>query len=463
MRKIIMHNAKFIIGIVAMSLLSSCGLYKKYERPTDVEVKGIMRGAETADSLTFGDVDWHEVFTDPQLQNLIQQGLDNNDDMFAAAANVKKLEAALQAARLAFLPTVNFNPSGTLSKVLTGNRKGDWSKSYALPVSASWTFDLFGNILSQKRSAQMSLEMAKDNEQAVRSRLICSIANSYYTLLMLDRQLEILTEMEGISSNTLEMMKLQKELRGAKETSVMSAKSALLNIQANKVDMRRQISEVEASLSLLVDQPAQHIERGKLANQSLPTQFATGTELSLLRNRPDVHAAEMNLAACFYDVENARSKMYPTITISGTGSFTNDIGTIANPGQWLARFVGGLTQPIFQNGRLRAQLKVAKLSYEVAFREWEHQILHAGAEVSNALVEYNSSNEQSLIDRENVEVLTKAVDYTQQLYRMRSSTYLEVLTAQQQLLNAQIDQVSDDFNKMQAVVSLYSALGGGRK
>lgn len=455
------------IGLVAV-LMGSCGLYSKYERPeVKVNTSAAMRDAElyanTTDSLGFGDVAWREVFTDPQLQQLIQAGLDNNLDIYKAVASVKQMEEALRCARLAFLPSLALAPNGSFSKVLTGDYKSDWSKSYALPISASWTIDIFGNILAQKRNAEATLAMTKDYEQAARSGVICGVANSYYTLLMLDRQLEILAEMEKLTKETWEMMKLQKDLRGARETSVVSAQAAFLKVQAQAVDMRRQVREVENALSLLVGREAQAISRGKLADQTLPSEFSTGYPLRILSIRPDVHAKEMNLAACFYDVQKARSSMYPSLTISANGSYTNSLGSmIANPGQLIANFVGSLAQPIFSNGRLTAQLRIEKIDYEVAEKEWIHSILNAGAEISNSLVEYHSANEKGALDRQQVEVLKRSVDYTLNLFKMGTSSYLEVLTAQSSLLNAEISQVTDDFNKMQAVVNLYSALGGGR-
>lgn len=455
------------IGLVAV-LMGSCGLYSKYERPeVKVNTSAAMRDAElyanTTDSLGFGDVAWREVFTDPQLQQLIQAGLDNNLDIYKAVASVKQMEEALRCARLAFLPSLALAPNGSFSKVLTGDYKSDWSKSYALPISASWTIDIFGNILAQKRNAEATLAMTKDYEQAARSGVICGVANSYYTLLMLDRQLEILAEMEKLTKETWEMMKLQKDLRGARETSVVSAQAAFLKVQAQAVDMRRQVREVENALSLLVGREAQAISRGKLADQTLPSEFSTGYPLRILSIRPDVHAKEMNLAACFYDVQKARSSMYPSLTISANGSYTNSLGSmIANPGQLIANFVGSLAQPIFSNGRLTAQLRIEKIDYEIAEKEWIHSILNAGAEISNSLVEYHSANEKGALDRQQVEVLKKSVDYTLNLFKMGTSSYLEVLTAQSSLLNAEISQVTDDFNKMQAVVNLYSALGGGR-
>ena len=459
-----MKKLNIIAIMSAAVLLNSCGLYNKYERP-DVATDGIMRDAEqyvsTADTTSFGDVDWREVFTDPQLQALIQQGLDKNYDLLNAAQDVKIAEAQLMSARLAFLPSFTFSPSGTLSKAFdTGT---DWSKAYALPVTASWNADLFGNLTAQNRSKKLALIATQDYQQAVRSRVICGIANCYYTLLMLDRQLEILTGMEQLTKETWDMMKLQKELRGARETSVLSAEASYLDVKANVVDMRRQIHEVENTLSLLIGQQAQSIARGKLYEQNLPSTFSAGIPVSMLANRPDIHAAEMSLAQCFYGIQSAKSSFYPSLTFTANGSFTNNLQGIVNPGKFLLSFVGNLTQPIFQNGKLVAGLKVAKAQYEKAYNNWESSILTAGSEVSDALVQYNSSHEKGLLDRQQVEVRKKNVDHTRDLFKMGSSTYLEVITAQQQLLNAEISQVTDDFNKMQAVVNLYSALGGGRK
>lgn len=450
-------------------LMSSCGLYSKFKAPEAQVDNSIIRGYDelgiVADSVSFADVAWREVFTDPQLQVLIEKGLENNVDVHAAAVNVQKLEEALKCARLAFLPSVTFTPDASLSNVFAGEmRSKAWKRNYAMPITAKWSADIFGKILATKRGAEMSLEMVKDYEQAARSGIICGVANMYYTLLMLDRQLEILQDMEKLTKSTWEMMKLQKDLRGARETAVVSAEAAHLNVQSNIIDMKRQIMELENALSLLINQQAQSIKRGKLEDQTLPEKFSTGCAVGVLSNRPDVHAALMNLAACFYDIEVARSAFFPGLNITATGSFTNGLGgAVVNPGNWLANFAASLTQPVFQNGRLRYQLKVAKLEYELAEKEWEHALLNAGAEVSNALILYNSSKDKADIDRQQVAVLEKSVAYTQELFKMGGSSYLEVISAQSNLLNAEISAVGDNFDKMQAVVNLYSALGGGRK
>ena len=450
-------------------LMSSCGLYNKYERPENVETSGLIRDVLSdrdtlvvQDTASFGNLPWREVFTDPQLQALIEQGLQKNTNLLNAALNVQSYEAILKAAKLAFLPAVQIGnaqqPMGTISWL--HNDPVVTTKSYNMPVTASWTLDLFGNVLSQKRSTQMKLLAMKDNQMAVRAQVISGIANSYYTLLMLDQQLAITNEMSQMAKETWEMMQLQYQLGRMRSTSVQSAQASYLSTLTQANDFRRQIRATENALCLLIGQQGQQIPRSTLDAQSLPAEFATGVGVALLKNRPDVHQAEMQLATCFHDVQTARSKFYPSVTIGGSAAFTNQNGTI-NPGKWLTSVFGSLMQPIFQRGALTANLKVSKLQYEQAFNNWQNAILKAGNEVSNALVNYNGYDENSKLEAQRVEVLTKNVEDTRALYKSSGSSYLEVLTAQTQLLNARLKQVTNDFNKMQSVVSLYTALGGG--
>ena len=460
-----MKSFNIIIMVSAAALLSGCGIYGKYERP-EVDAAGIVRDVTSntdtlavTDTTSFGNLPWKSVFTDPALQSLIEKGLENNTDLLNAALNVKMVEAQLMVAKLAFVPSFTFSPQGTISS-WDGNKA---TKTYSLPVNASWSIDLFGNLLNQKRSAQMALLATKDYQLVVKTNLIANVANAYYTLLMLDKQLEIVNNMVGLTKETWDMMKLQKDFKGGKETSVQSAEANYYSVLAQAADLKRQIRETENSLSLLLGQRAQYIERGKIDDQNLPVEFSTGVSLQMLNNRPDVHYAEMTLAQCFYNTQAARSKFYPNITISGSGAFTNSAGAgIVNPGKWLLSAVGSLVQPIFQNGQLIAGLKVAKAEQEQAYNTWQNAVLSAGSEVSNALVLYNSSDEKSKLEAKQVESLRKNVEYTKDLFQSAGSTYLEVITAQQSLLNAELAKVQDDFYKMQAVVNLYYALGGGR-
>jgi len=463
---------KLMILAAATMLLGSCGLYNKYERPDNVQTQGLIRdvvvdgdtlAVAPQDTASFGNLPWREVFTDTQLQALIEQGLQKNANLQNAALTVKMYETMLTAAKLAFLPAIQIGstqPMGSITTIYTD--PSTTTKSYSIPVTASWTLDLFGNILSKKRSTQMKLLGYKDYQMAVRAQVISGIANSYYTLLMLDEQLRIVNEMGDMAKETWEMMKLRYNLGRVRSTNVQSAEAAYLATQTQANDFRRQIRATENALSLLIGQQGQQIPRSTLAEQSLPSEFSTGVGVALLKNRPDVHNAEMNLAACFHDVQTARSQFYPNVTIGATAAFSNNSGAL-NPGKWLTTLFGTLTQPIFMRGALVANLKVSKMQYEQAFNVWQHNILQAGNEVSNALVNYNGYDANSKIESQRIEVLTKNVEDTRALYKNSGSTYLEVLTAQQQLLSAQLNKVTADFNKMQTVVSLYTALGGGGK
>ena len=454
-----------ILGFAAVAFSSCKSLYGKYERP-DVNTEGLYRDPvsltdtlQVNDTTSFGNLPWREVFTDPYKQGFIEKALNNNADLLNAALNVKMVEEQLKVAKLAFLPSVAVSPQGTLSSFDGGKA----TKAYTLPISASWNVDLFGNLLNSKRSVQMQLLATKDYQTVVQANIISGVANLYYTLLMLDRQVEIIDEMSELTKQTWERMKLLKDTRiGYRSTAVQSAEASHLSVQANAVDLKRQIREMENSLTLLMGEPAHAIERGKLENQQLPTKFSTGVGIQLLNNRADVHAAELSLAQCFYDINVARSRFYPNITISGTGAFTNNNGLV-NPGKILLSAVGSLVQPIFQHGQIVAGLKVAKMQYEKAYNTWQNTILKAGNEVSNALVQYNSSEEKSKIEEKQIAVLRQNVIDTKASYGLNSTTYLEIISAQSNLLNAEISKVSDDFYKMQAVVNLYQALGGGAK
>ena len=445
-------------------LLSSCGIYKKYERP-EVNTKGLYRDTlsdqdtlVSNDTTTLGSTPWREVFTDPKLQTLIDSALSNNSDLLTAALSVKQSEDMLKVAKLAYVPSFVFSPNGALSS-WDGAKT---NKTYSLPIQASWTVDLFGSLLNAKRAQQMVLVQARDYQRAVRTSIISGVANCYYTLLMLDEQLRITKETEALTEQTWKTMQDMKEYYGYNEGSVLSAKANYLSVKASIPEIERQIRETENSLSLLLAQAPTRIDRGTFAGQSLPENLRTGVGIQVLANRPDVHAKEMALANCFYNVNKARSAFYPNITITGSAAWTNSSGMgIVNPGKMLLNAVGSLVQPIFQHGQLIAGLRVAKSQQEQAYIAWQQSILNAGSEVSNALKLYETSAKLSEVEAERVETLQSNVEAVTALMA-NGSTYLEVITAQQALLASKLQKVVDDFNKMQAVVNLYYALGGGR-
>lgn len=456
-----------IIGLAAVTLTGCKSLYGKYERPA-VNTSGLIRDAvndndtlAVTDTTSFANIPWRSVFTDPQLQTLIEKTLANNPDLLNAALNIDMAEAQLKVAKLAFLPGITFTPQGTIS-TWDGQKA---NKTYSLPVNASWDANLFGSLTAAKRSTQVSMLQMKDYQVAVQTKLIANVANMYYTLLMLDKQLQIVTDMEKLTKDTWDIMKVQLQtVRGVRSTAVQSAESNYLSVQTQKEDIKRQIRETENSLSLVMGEQAHAISRSTLDAQSLPTTFSTGVGVQLLSNRADVHANEMALANCFYNIEVARSRFYPSLTISASGAYTNSGGMgITNPGKILLSAVGSLTQPIFMKGQLRAGLRVAEDQYKQALNTWQSSVLSAGSEVSNALVLYNASDAKSKLEQKRIAVLKKNVEDTRNLMASAGATYLEVITAQSNLLNAQLNQVQDDFSKMQAVVNLYYALGGGAK
>lgn len=458
---------QIITLMCATAFLSSCHIYKSYDRPDDISTSALYRDTASvndtlaADTANFGNLPWREVFTDPQLQALIEKGLNNNSDIRTAALKVKEAEAPLLIAKMAYAPSLTLSPQGTVSSF----DKSAATKTYSLPVQAGWQIDLFGQLLNPKRYAKATLDQTKAYQQAVRTQIIASIANMYYTLLMLDRQLEISTSTAEILKKNTETMQAMKDaaLYNINGAGVEQSRAAYAQVLASLPEIRRSIRETENALSILLGETPQNIQRGVLEAQQLPSEFSVGIPLQLLSNRPDVKAAEMSLAAAYYNTNTARSAFYPKIMLSGSAGWTNSAGSaIINPAKFLASAIGSLTQPLFQNGVNIAKLKIAKAQQEEAKIQFQQTLLSAGGEVSNALYQYQAVTETAASRAVQVNSSKNAADYTKELFNLGTATYLEVLSAEQSYLSAQISEVSDTYNRMQAVVSLYQALGGGR-
>lgn len=457
---------QIIYMMCATALLSSCHIYKSYDRPKDIDASGVYRDPYSAtdtlvtDTANMGNLPWTEIFRDPKLQALVLQGLENNVDLQTANLRVEEAQAMLLSARLSYLPSINLAPQGTLSSF--DHAKA--SKTYQLPAVASWEVDLFGKILNAKRGAKADLLQSEAYRQAVHSQLIANIANGYYTLLMLDRQLAISEETSKIWKENVRAMEAMKEAGMTTEAAVAQSRANSHQVEASLADLRRQIRETENALSVLLAQAPHAIDRGTLEEQQLPEDLATGIPLQLLSNRPDVKAAEMALAGAYYTTNQARSAFYPQITLTGTAGWTNTAGSmIVNPGKVILSAVGQLAQPIFNRGKLIANLKVSKAEEEIARMNFQQSILNAGREVSDALYLYEAATKKMEEHAAQADVLMNAVDYTQALFHSGQASYLEVLTAQQSLLSAQLNEVADIFQRMQAVIDLYQALGGGRE
>lgn len=455
---------QIILMMCAAALFSSCGIYNSYKRPNDITVEGLYRDTVAvndtlvSDTTNMGNVSWREMFRDPKLQTLIEQGLAHNTDLQTAMLQVKQAQASLMTARLSFLPSFTLSPQGGITKMENTPSYRTWQA----PINASWEADLFGNLLNTSRGAKASLLQSEAYEQAVRSQVIANIANLYYTLLMLDRQLEISEETQVKWNQTLTMMKSMMEAGMSNKAGVAQTEASCYAVAASIAEIRQTIRETENSLSTLLGMTPQHIDRGRLEDQVMPEEINAGVPLQLLSNRPDVRSAEMSLASAFYLTNKARSAFYPNISVTGTLGWTNGTTGTINPAEIIKNAIVSLTQPIFNRGALIANLKITKAQQEQAHLNFQQTLLNAGAEVSNALYAYQTVGEKSQQRDMQVKALEDAVEATVGLMSVGETTYLDVITAQQSLLNAQLTQVQDDYDYLQSVINLYQALGGGR-
>lgn len=457
---------RIVMMLVAVMMVTGCGIYKKYERPAEVVTDSLFgERFQSADTSSIADLGWRELFTDPQLQVLIDSALARNTDLRTARLRVEQAMAGLKIARLDYLPSINFAPEGAVSgfnnfeNVTTG---AGWT--YTVPVAASWEIDIFGGKTNAKRQAQSAAAMAQDYEQAARTGLIAGVATQYYTLLMLDEQLRIAKQTCEKFSESVRVLRAMVGAGMGNEVAVAQMEGAWYQVEAAVEDIRKAINELENSMSVTLCQTPRSIHRGKLSSAVFPDQLATGVPAALLSRRPDVRAAENNLAAAYYAVNVARADLYPSLSLSGVLGWTNNLGgTVMDPSGLLMNAAGSLFQPIFNAGALRGKVKIARADQQAAALAFQQTVLDAGAEVNNALTQYQTALAKEQWRNRQVEALQTALTKTEKLMQYTSTTYLEVLTAQQSLLQAQTSQAQDTFEKISAVVTLYRALGGGQE
>lgn len=436
---------------IAVLTLSSCGLYKQYEREDMDFVDSLYRRMSVPqDSISTGSIAWERIFTDPLLQEWINIGLEYNTDLNVARLKVKEADAALLAARWALLPGADFSAQGGVP--------GQFSAS----IGASWQTDIFGGLRNAKRRAQAALEQSEAYRQAVQTQLVATIANSYYTLLMLDEQLSISTRTMTTWEESIRTLEALKRAGKTNEAAVLQAKANKLSVEANVLTLEKEILAVENSFCALIGIVPMPVERSSMAMQELPETLSAGVPLDLLSRRPDVRQAELALAQTFYSVNSARASFYPNITLSGAIGWTTGNGNIAlDPGSLIANFIAGLTQPIFGRGVNKARLQAAQAQHEQAAYLFRQSLLDAGVEVNNALTMWQTAKKRVELDKKQVLNLQAAVWNTQLLMKHGNADYLEVLTAQKNLLQAELTEASDRFDEVQSVINLYQALGGG--
>lgn len=440
---------KILILTITLLSLSSCGLYQKYEREQMWFVDSLYRRMEiTGDSLSTATVAWDHMFTDPILQEWIQLGLDYNTDLNVARHRVKEAEAALLSARWALLPGATFSAQGGAP----GN--------FSARADASWQADIFGSLRNTKRKAQAAVEQSKAYEQAVQTQLVATIANSYYTLLMLDEKLAISKRTMQTWDENIRTLEALKRAGKTNEAAVLQARANKLNVEASVLTLEKEILAMENSFCALVSIVPMPIERSSLADLEFPEKLSAGVPAELLSRRPDVRQAEMALAQTFYNVNSAKAAFYPNITLSGALGWTVS-GAAIDPSSMITSFVGSLVQPIFGRGVNKARLQAAQAQREAAAWQFRQSLLDAGVEVNNAVTMWQTAKKRVELDKKQILNLQASVWNTQLLMKHGNANYLEVLTAQKNLLQAELSEVSDKFDEIQAVINLYQALGGG--
>ena len=471
-------NCKNIFVAAAVSLmLTGCGIYNRYaqETPTPADAFGTDGSVQAATGETsIAQVSWREFFTDPLLQQLIEQVLANNTDLNSARIAVEKSEASLKAAKLAYLPSLYFAPQGSLSSF----DNSPVSKAYTLPLQLSMDIDVFGSITNQKRAAQAVVLQVQMQQQAIHSNLISVTAQQYLMLQVLDLQLEILTQTDSLWNKSLETEQALWENGKAYSTAVNQMEASYLNVKTQIADTRRNIRSVENAICKLLAVSPQHINRQKWGTSTLHHAQSTGegedrmfntkylqigVPAQMLENRPDIRMANHAMEEAFYNTQAARSAFYPSITLSGTAGWTNNAGLVIDPGKLLLNAVAQLTQPIFARGRLTANKKIAQLTEEDLQKKYVQTVINAGNEVNEAMADCMTAREKHAYYQRQVEVLSEAYTGTHELMDNGKASYLEVLTAQESLLNAQLGQAMNMYTAAEAVIALYIALGGGTK
>ena len=444
---------RYIILLFAgLLLLPGCNLYKKYDSKANT-VQGNLVGdvLNPQDTLSMGDLSWRDVFKDPLLQQLIETALANNTDVRNAQLTIEQAQNEVKSARWGYAPTLSFAPNVTYNY-----QGGAGSYNVQLPVRASWQLGIFGQTRSKIRSAKAKLAYDEDYRQAVQVDLAANVANYYYNLVMLDRQLEISEATEKLYEESYSTTQALFQAGIYNSPAVYEMQASLEALRANIVDLRYSITVTEASLCLLLAEPPHHIERSAFNAFEMPEQIHIGLPIRLLNARPDVRMAERNMEIAYYNTQQARQSFYPSLSIDGLFGFDGSFSALS----LIAQAVGSLTQPILQGGQLTAQLRNAKAEQEKARLEFVQTLYNAGSEVYKYKKAFDTAKEKIEHIDIRVNSLQEAYSATTELMNHGSNTYLEVLTAQESLLSTQLNQVQNQYDMIRAIINLYTALGG---
>ena len=441
-----------IIVLAGLLLLSGCNLYKKYESSATVQENIMGEVVNPQDTTSIGDMGWRDVFKDPLLQRLIETAWANNTNVRTAQLTIEQAQNEVMSAKWGYAPTLALGPSASY------NYQGGAGGSYAVqvPVRASWQLGIFGQNRSKVRSAKARLAYDEDYRQAVQVELAANVASLYYNLVMLDRQLEISEATEKLYQESYNTTQALFQAGVYNSPAVHEMQASLEALRADIVSLRYGIATTEASLCLLLAEPPHHIERSAFGAFEMPEQLHVGLPIRLLAARPDVRMAERNMEIAYYGTQQARQSFYPSLSLDGLFGVAGTFSAVNIIGQ----AVGSLTQPILQGGQLRAQLRNAQAEQEKARLQFVQTLYDAGSEVYKYKRAIETAEEKSSHIGIRVNALQEAFAATTELMNNGSTTYLEVLTAQESLLSAQLTQVANQYEMVKALISLYTALGG---
>jgi len=450
-------NILFML-MVAAGIFTSCNT----SRPlADINTANLYRDTTVTDTSNLSNLPWKEIFTDVALQNLIQEGLNNNLDLQIASARLKQAEANFLQSKMGLLPSLNANGDVSL------NKKGDnaFNHTYSVSLSSSWELDIWGKLSSAKRASKMLLLKSDAYKRAVQTQLVANIATYYYTLLAYDAKLNITLKTIENAKQDVETMKQLKESNVVNGAAVMQSQASLYSSEVTIPDLKRSIRETENNLCALLGRPSGSVSRTQIESQNITSDLKTGIPAQLLANRPDVQEAEYVVRYAYEMTNVARAYFYPTLSITAEGGLSNNnLSKLFDPTSVFANIIGGIAQPLFNKGLNKQRLAVAKANQEEYVATFKQTLLNAGQEVSNALYEYQTATDKISLRTQQIKYLEKSVEFTKELLQYSSATnYTDVLTSEQSLLSAQLNSVNDKQQQLQAVVKLYRSLGGGWK
>lgn len=458
------NRYRLVLFSLVTSLFSSCNVYKTYNRTDQVATDSLYRAEygeilSTDSAQTLEMLSWRELYQDQQLQVLLERGIRQNKELKRTEQRIDAARAALVSARLAFLPSLSFEPSGTIASF--DHQKA--TQTYQLPLVSSWNLFTMGETLNKKRASKARWEVSKLQYQQTQANLIAHIASSYYTLIMLDEQLEVTGSVIHSWEELITAMEVLVNVGMVNEVAINRTRSHYISSQIAYKGLLKQIQQVENALCLLLGERSHSIVRAKSdVSPQFPSAFTIGIPLQLLNNRADIKVAEHLLEGAFYDTNIARAAFYPHLRLNGVFGWTNLTGqTVVNPAKIIASAIGSLTQPIFNKGVNRARLKIAKAQQEEMKLNFEQSLLNAGKEVNDALISYQTAAESVLLHQEQLEVLNQSALDTRKLFNLGSATYLEVITGEQEYLQARLNDIANTFAKRKALIDLYTSLGGG--